>query len=316
MKGQRLLIPLENNEHERFREQLPYLTKLAHPGIAKIFDIIQLPDEKYYLAIDHIDGKPLDSVIEKNDDTFTEKRIVSWMIQICECLNDLRCRKPPICCDKLDLNHIILDSNDQIRLTYYHLSRGDDKIEHIFQNLGMLAYTLTTRQEVNVQSDPRELSNALNASFSRWFNSLIKDLITKKCNSFEETLGRLKQKTSSSRIAIRKTPGYVGKHHFSTKIKKIIFKITRPIEVSYLNQKQAKIIWEEVLRRICNNIDSNDFNIHFKSTEALYIRNNQFIIKVTAFSKDIFERKFKSLIQKVLFEITNKPVDPSFFSDD
>lgn len=70
------------------------IKQLDHPAIVRIVDIIDSGDVLYIIE-DHIEGETLKTILDNNG-AQPQERVVAWAIQICEALEYLHTRKPPI----------------------------------------------------------------------------------------------------------------------------------------------------------------------------------------------------------------------------
>lgn len=51
----------------RFRREARAMNRLSHPNIVTVYDFGQLPDDRFYLAMEHADGKDISDVLDKRE---------------------------------------------------------------------------------------------------------------------------------------------------------------------------------------------------------------------------------------------------------
>ena len=70
------------------------IKRLDHPAIVRIVDIIN-NDDVIYIIEDYIEGETLGTIVENNG-AQPQELVIEWAMQICEALEYLHTRKPPI----------------------------------------------------------------------------------------------------------------------------------------------------------------------------------------------------------------------------
>lgn len=70
------------------------IKRLDHPAIVRIVDIIDDGDVIYIIE-DYIEGETLASILESNG-AQPQELVIKWAMQLCEALEYLHTRKPPI----------------------------------------------------------------------------------------------------------------------------------------------------------------------------------------------------------------------------
>lgn len=68
----------------QFRKEAEILSQLTHPVLVKVVDYF-IEDRREFLVEDYVEGRDLLSLFEENRE-FEEDEVISWAIQICDCL--------------------------------------------------------------------------------------------------------------------------------------------------------------------------------------------------------------------------------------
>ena len=237
--------PIEITDNNDFDRQRKHLVSVKRRGLARIFGIEQY-DQDYYLVVKRISGETLESIINEGNSAQDEQRVNSWMQQLFDLFALLHTYQPQMCCCEMEPSDIIIDSMDQIWLTYYRLCRNNnDKIKDI-HNLRRLWNILAKGTEIELRSNMQENYVMPNESGYSLYNLInrIRDLV----------------------------------HIFGTL--KFVFPEYIPPECL----AQAQRIWELVIEEVSGdiaktcNIDYYDIEIHFKFSKGGYIEGDSFII--------------------------------------
>ena len=70
----------------RFEAEAKIISKLKHPNILKLIDFGTTADERLYIVIELLEGRPLDHVLA--DGAIDQKRFAHWLKQICGALQE------------------------------------------------------------------------------------------------------------------------------------------------------------------------------------------------------------------------------------
>lgn len=107
-------------EKKRWQEAL-IMKNLDHPGLPRITG--QMEDEEYYyLVMDYIDGQTLYEKCKVY--AVTKEDVVNWGIQICDVLEYLHSRKPPIIYRDLKPGNLMLTADGRIKLIDFGTARN------------------------------------------------------------------------------------------------------------------------------------------------------------------------------------------------
>jgi serine/threonine protein kinase len=77
---------LSKNASERFQKEARIISKLRHPNTVKLFDFGQTADGRFYLVMEFLQGKPLDSLLEEGP--LDQQRTLSILSQIADALTE------------------------------------------------------------------------------------------------------------------------------------------------------------------------------------------------------------------------------------
>ena len=97
------------------------IKQLDHASIVRIVDIIDNPDVIYIIE-DFIEGETLDRVLEENGAQPQEK-VIEWAKQICEALEYLHTRKPPIIYRDMKPSNVMLKPDGNIKIIDFGIAR-------------------------------------------------------------------------------------------------------------------------------------------------------------------------------------------------
>lgn len=115
--------PDEQFEPERlFKREVEILRQLDHSGIVRFSDFHVTDDGKYFLVMDYVPGKNLDSIVQ-NYGPFGSEATVEIGIQCCEVLEYLHDRDQPIIYRDLKPSNLMLTPEGQIVFIDFGIAR-------------------------------------------------------------------------------------------------------------------------------------------------------------------------------------------------
>ena len=115
--------PDEQFEAERlFKREVDILRQLDHSGIVRFSDFHVTDDGKYFLVMDYVPGKNLDSIVQ-NYGPFGSEATVEIGIQCCEVLEYLHERDYPIIYRDLKPSNLMLTPEGQIVFIDFGIAR-------------------------------------------------------------------------------------------------------------------------------------------------------------------------------------------------
>lgn len=94
---------------KRFSEEAALLIKLEHPNLPQVIDTFTFYG-RYYILMDYIEGYDLGFLISKS--RIPEKLVIIWAIQLCDILNYLHTRKPPVIYRDMKPSNIMIREKD------------------------------------------------------------------------------------------------------------------------------------------------------------------------------------------------------------
>ena len=94
---------------------------LDHPALPRIVDIIDR-EETIYIVMDFIEGESLDKIILENGPP-PEEEVINWACQVCDVLDYLHSRKPPIIYRDLKPANLMLKPNGVICIIDFGIAR-------------------------------------------------------------------------------------------------------------------------------------------------------------------------------------------------
>lgn len=113
----------KNYAIKRFREEALLLADLRHPNIPRVTDNF-VENDKYYLIMDFVEGKSAEKIIMENGGRgLPEARVLEWGIQICDVLDYLHSRTPPIIYRDMKPSNIMILNDDNVMLVDFGIAR-------------------------------------------------------------------------------------------------------------------------------------------------------------------------------------------------
>lgn len=97
------------------------IKRLDHPAIVRIVDIID-NGNVIYIIEDYIEGETLSSILENNG-AQPQELVIEWAMQICEALEYLHTRKPPIIYRDMKPANVMLKPDGNIKVIDFGIAR-------------------------------------------------------------------------------------------------------------------------------------------------------------------------------------------------
>lgn len=97
------------------------IKQLDHPAIVRIVDIIDNGDVIYIIE-DYIEGETLSTILENNG-AQPQELVIEWAMQICEALEYLHTRKPPIIYRDMKPANVMLKPDGNIKVIDFGIAR-------------------------------------------------------------------------------------------------------------------------------------------------------------------------------------------------
>jgi len=119
--------PSDAHEHAEavrlFRREANILKSLNHPGIVRFSDAHCTEDGKYFLVMDYVPGKNLDSIVSTYG-PFNSEAAVEIAIQCCEVLEYIHDQDPPVLYRDLKPSNLMLTPDGQIVFIDFGIARS------------------------------------------------------------------------------------------------------------------------------------------------------------------------------------------------
>ncbi len=107
---------------QNFLAEARILSRLDHPNLPAFTDFFT-EDERRYLVMEFIDGSTLEDLLEQQGRPFSERRVLSWARQLCDVLEYLHSRQPPVIFRDMKPGNIMLSRNGRIKLIDFGIAR-------------------------------------------------------------------------------------------------------------------------------------------------------------------------------------------------
>jgi serine/threonine protein kinase len=132
---------------EQFHREASVLARLDHPNLPKVSDYFTEGDHEY-LVMDFVAGRNLREILDEAEEagqTLDERRVLRWAAQLCDALDYLHSREPPILHRDIKPSNIKLTPGGLIKLVDFGLVKllapDDDRTITVLQGRGTVAYT-------------------------------------------------------------------------------------------------------------------------------------------------------------------------------
>ena len=97
------------------------LTKLSHPNLPRIIDVIE-NDDSFFIVMDYIEGETLMKLVSEKG-AQREKKVIEWAKQLCDVLQYLHTRKPPIVYRDMKPSNVMLRKDGSVCLIDFGTAR-------------------------------------------------------------------------------------------------------------------------------------------------------------------------------------------------
>lgn len=130
------------------------LTRLRHPGLPSIVDIIRTP-ESLLIVMEYVEGVSLNRVLEQRR-VCSQEDVVKWGRQLCDVLGYLHSQNPPIVYRDMKPANVMLRPDGNIVLIDFGMAREfKHHTSHDTTNLGTHGYAAPEQYRNDRQSDAR-----------------------------------------------------------------------------------------------------------------------------------------------------------------
>jgi len=131
----------------QFHREASILARLDHPNLPKVSDYFTQDDHEY-LVMDFVAGRDLREILkeaEAEGRMLEERRVLSWVTQLCDALGYLHSQQPPVLHRDIKPSNIKLTPGGLIKLVDFGLVKlmapDDSGTITVIQGRGTLAYT-------------------------------------------------------------------------------------------------------------------------------------------------------------------------------
>ncbi len=128
---------------EQFNDAMLILTQFDHPNLAKIYEGFS-ENDCHYAVMERVEGVTLHNLLSMSVKSLPEKQVLQWAVQICDAMQYIQNRPKPFIFDVMDSTHIMIDTDEHIKLINFGLDR-------FFEGGSFASFA----------SDPKLLSNEL-----------------------------------------------------------------------------------------------------------------------------------------------------------
>lgn len=115
--------PEEQHEMEQqFQREAQILCQLDHPNLPKVSDYF-CEASMSYLVMEFIRGETLFDILTKTERFIDEEKLRDWGVQLCDALEYLHCKNPPIIYRDIKPKNIILTPDGTVKLIDFGIAR-------------------------------------------------------------------------------------------------------------------------------------------------------------------------------------------------
>lgn len=119
-------------EHARmlFEQEAAILRGLDHPNLPEVIDFFE-DDGRAYLVMEFIWGESLEKRLEQTRSPLMEREVLGWAVQICDVLDYLHTRQPPVIFRDMKPSNIMVNNAGVIKLIDFGIARTykEDKLQ-------------------------------------------------------------------------------------------------------------------------------------------------------------------------------------------
>src|SRR5713226_3720787 len=117
------VLPYEHAQAiQNFLAEATILSRLNHPNLPAFTDFFT-EDSRHFLVMEYIEGDTLEALLEHNDGSFSERRVLGWARQLCDVLEYLHSQNPPIIFRDMKPGNVMLTRDGRIKLIDFGIAR-------------------------------------------------------------------------------------------------------------------------------------------------------------------------------------------------
>ncbi|MGE0488813.1 MAG: serine/threonine protein kinase [Vulcanimicrobiota bacterium] len=151
---------------EQFEAEAQILASLDHPNLATVSDYF-IERGNHYLVMEYIEGRTLSKIVELAPKNIAERRVLTWVGELCDVLEYLHGQTPPVIVRDLKPDNIMLSAQDRkLRLIDFGIAKQSDPrigTQPIVKGVGTPEYA-PLEQYGNSRTDQRSDLYALGAT--------------------------------------------------------------------------------------------------------------------------------------------------------
>jgi serine/threonine protein kinase len=122
----------ETQAHARtlFNQEAQILSQLSHPNLPEVIDFFE-DQGRAYLVMEFIWGESLEKRLEQTRSPLLEREVLQWAVQVCDVLEYLHTRQPPVIFRDMKPSNIMVDHAGLIKLVDFGIARTykEDKLK-------------------------------------------------------------------------------------------------------------------------------------------------------------------------------------------
>src|SRR5258708_8712110 len=107
---------------QNFLAEATILSGVKHPNLPAFTDFCT-EDSRHFLVMEYIEGDTLEALLEHNDGSFSERRVLGWARQLCDVLEYLHSQQPPVIFRDMKPGNIMLRRDGRIKLIDFGIAR-------------------------------------------------------------------------------------------------------------------------------------------------------------------------------------------------
>ncbi|MBP8948610.1 MAG: protein kinase [Candidatus Promineofilum sp.] len=118
----------ENNDggvesQRQFEREAKLLAGLRHANLPRVSDHFVLPGQGQYLVMDFVEGKSLSGLLAERGGPLSEVEVLPWIRQVCDALEYLHTRTPPVIHRDIKPDNIIIGPDGRAMLVDFGISK-------------------------------------------------------------------------------------------------------------------------------------------------------------------------------------------------
>ena len=110
----------------QFEQEARLLAPLRHPNLPRVSDHFFIPNQGQYLVMDFVEGQSLEALLVERGGPLAEAEVLPWIGQVCDALEYLHTRTPPIIHRDIKPQNIIVTADGRAVLVDFGISKAYD----------------------------------------------------------------------------------------------------------------------------------------------------------------------------------------------